>query len=93
MAGITLTGNWEIPDANTTGTIQNTDTGYLSANAGSAVVEGALENMDDEQEWERSADDNSGYFTLMNPNSGKFLTGHKSPNMLTIEGSGLFFFM
>ena len=91
--GITLTGNWKLPMVGTTGTIQNKDTGnkgYLSTNgnieAGSSVEEVEFVSNDVGQQWERSVDDNSGYFTLKNPKSGKFLNGHNPPNMLTIEG-------
>merc|ERR1712156_792852 len=52
--------------------------GYLSTNgkieAGSSVEEVALVANDDGQVWERSANDDSGYFTLKNPKSAKFLT-------------------
>ena len=39
------------------------------------------------QNWERSPDDVSGYFTLRNPETGKFLTGesNSTPNYLAIE--------
>ena len=90
-----LTGNWELPTIGTPGTIQNTDSGnngYLSTNGnietGSAVEEEALVANDDGQVWERSADDDFGYFTLKNLKSGKFLNGCTGKNMLTIEGTG-----
>ena len=74
----------------TPGTIQNTvmgENGYLSVNdntdAGSVVVEEALDSSDVGQIWERSANDASGFFTLKNPNSGLFLT-MKTANTLTI---------
>ena len=86
-----LTGNWQIPSVGTPGAIQNTATangmGYLSTNgktaAGSVVVEEAEDTNDDDQKWERSANDNSGFFNLKNPNSGLFLT-MKTANTLTI---------
>ena len=53
--------------------------------AGSAVVEEALDATDAGQKWERSADDSSGYFTLKNPNSGKFLSAANA-DTLTIQG-------
>ena len=69
--------------------------GYLSTNgktdAGSVVVEEAVDTNDDDQKWERSSDDGSGYFTLKNPTSGLFLTGHNPPKNLTIEGTASFF--
>ena len=90
-AGITLTGNWQIPNSGSTGNIQNTATGangYLSVNAktaaGSTVVEEALDTNDVGQQWERSANDDSGFFYLKNPNSGLFLTKKKTANTLTI---------
>ena len=95
-AGVTLTGNWQLPGVGATGTIQNTatgDNGYLSVNAntaaGSEVVEEALDATDAGQQWERSAEDVSGYFTLKNPTSDKFLTAattNNPPNTFTIEG-------
>ena len=89
--GTTLTGNkccWQIPSVGTPGTIQNTATGgYLSVNAntdaGSVVVEEALDSSDLGQQWERSIDYPFGFFTLQNPNSGLFLT-MKTANKLTI---------
>ena len=91
QAGITLTGNWVIPTVvGTPGTIQNTVTGasgYLSVNyntdAGSVVVEEALDSSDLGQQWERSINNAFGFFTLQNPNSGLFLT-MKTANKLTI---------
>ena len=52
LAGINMTGNWVLPEVDTPGTIQNTDTGdngYLSTNGiiGSAVDEVALVGKDD----------------------------------------------
>ena len=98
--GVTLTGNWELPSIGTNGTIRNTDSGdngYLSTNgnieAGSAVEEVDFDVNDGGQQWERSADDDSGYFTLKNPESKKFLYGHNTPNMLTIEGTTSFLFV
>ena len=95
LAGITLTGNWELPAPGTTGTIQNTDTGmYLSVNDntddGSEVVEEALDDADVGQQWERSANDDSGFFTLKNIKSGKFLNVYNTTNILTIEGTASF---
>ena len=49
-----------------------------------------LVTPDDGQVWERSTDDDSGYFTLKNIKSGKFLngcSGQNPPNRLTIEGT------
>ena len=101
-AGITLTGRWALPTAGTTGTIRNKDSdtnnGYLDTYGniadGSAVFEEALHVMfdgstDDGQLWERSASDSSGYFTLMNPKSGKLLTGDNTTIVLRIEGNAL----
>ena len=97
-AGITLPGRWALPSAGTTGTIQNQDSGalngYLDTNGttadGSAVFEEALHGaIEDGQLWERSADDSSGYFTLMNPKSGKLLTGDNTTIVLRIEGNAI----
>ena len=95
-AGVNLTGNWVLPAVGTPGTIQNKDSeanGYLSTNgntaAGSTVVEEALDASDDGQKWIRSSVDGSGYFTLMNTNSKKYLTAspaNNHRNTLTIEG-------
>ena len=69
--------------------------GYLSTNGsiakGSAVEEVAFVANDDGQQWERSAVDDSGYFTLMNPISGKFLAKNNIATHLTIEGNVSFF--
>ena len=51
--------------------------------AGSVVVEEAVDTNDDDQKWERSASDDSGFFNLKNPNSGLFLV-MKTANTLTI---------
>ena len=89
--GITLNGTWYIPDTGETETIKNNATGkYLSTDdyneAGSAVVEVSFDPNDDGGKWERSANDDSGYFTLKNPKSGRFLYA-QTPDRLTIEGT------
>ena len=79
--GVPLTGNWIIPSVGTAGPIINVTNAnnivYLSTNgktaAGSVVVEEAVDTNDDDQKWERSASDDSGFFNLKNPNSGLFL--------------------
>ena len=99
-AGITLTGRWAWDGTN--GTIRNKDSGinkgyldtYGNTADGSAVFEEALHVMfdgstDDGQLWERSDEDSSGYFTLMNPKSGKLLTGDNTTIVLRIEGNAL----
>ena len=99
-AGNTLIGRWVLPTAGTTGTIQNkgsgANNGYLDTYGntadGSAVFEAALHVMsdganDDGQLWGRSDEDSSGYFTLMNPKSGKLLTGDNTTIVLRIEGN------
>ena len=93
MAGITLTSNWKIPHTGAKGTIQNTDAGvngYLSVNdytlSGSSVMEEAFDAYHDGQRWQRSVDDELGYFTLKNLKSQSYLTANNSPNTLTIEG-------
>ena len=93
-----MTGNWSLPNVGTQGTIQNTvtgDNGYLMIQGdGFAVEEGALDVNNSGQQWERSTGDDSGYFTLKNPKSGKFLSGHKplnnQANILTIEGTTIY---
>ena len=61
--------------------------GYLSTNgktaAGFVVVEEALDTNDDDQKWERSANDDSGFFNLRHPKSGLFLS-MKTANKLII---------
>ena len=90
QAGITLNGIWQLPEANSIGTIQNKASGanaYLSTN-GSLVEEVALDADDKGQKWERSDEDESGYFTLMNPDSEKILsTGDNPQNTLIIRGN------
>ena len=85
-----MSGRWRIPDAGKTTTIQNIHTNkFLTVN--SETAGSAVESMDAtgvEQEWERSPTDSSGYFTLKNPYSGRFLTATHPNNSLTIEGRG-----
>ena len=89
--GVPLTGNWIIPSVGTAGPIINVTNAnnivYLSTNGktapGSVVVEEAVDTEDDDQKWERSASDDSGFFNLKNPNSGLFLT-MKTENTFTI---------
>ena len=98
-AGITLIGRWALPTAGKPGIIRNKDSnGYLDTYGntadGSAVFEEALHVMfdgstDDGQIWERSDEDSSGYFTLMNPKSGKLLTGDNTTIVLRIEGNAI----
>ena len=67
--------NWKIPDSGTTGTIQNLDTSmFLAAPANWAPDNTAVTEDSTGQQWERSADDESGYFTLKNVDTGKYLT-------------------
>ena len=102
MAGNIKEYGWVLPTAGTTGTIQNkgsgANNGYLDTYGntadGSAVFEAALHVMsdganDDGQLWGRSDEDSSGYFTLMNPKSGKLLTGDNTTIVLRIEGNAL----
>ena len=56
---------------------------YDIQDAVSEVVEKPLNSIDVGQRWERSANDDSGFFTLRNPNSGLFLT-KRTANTLTI---------
>ena len=97
---LTLTGDWVLPFEDYSGTIQNSNTGvegYLTTNGntatGSAVLEGAYDDTyyDTTYYWKRSLEV-SGYFTLMNKHSRKFLTGQSSstPNSLTIEGNDFY---
>ena len=93
QAGVALNGKWQLPDGGKTGTVANTNSAkYLSVNyatdPGSEVVEEALDTDDPGQQWQRSAEDSSGYFTLKNTKSGKFLTA-VSADKLTIESMGL----
>ena len=93
QAGITLNTHWKIPGTSEKGTIQNTDAGvygYLSVNAlasGSSVMEETFDASNDGQRWERSVDDELGYFTLKNLKSQKYLTANNPQNTLTIEGT------
>ena len=102
LAGWQLKGNWALPSFGTPGTIQNTnkgEKGYLSTRgktyAGAEVKEVKLIKHDNAgRQWERSADDAKGYFTLTNPNSGKILAAIDplSKDTLTIEGKMLCLF-
>ena len=93
QAGFTLDGNWKLPEANEVGTIENADDttkGFGVENdgmdAGTKVdVDENLNDNDIGQQWERSVNDNSGYFTLRSPHSGYLFTAF-TPKKLTIEG-------
>ena len=89
-----MNGYWSLPIVGIPGTIQDTDypiEAYLSTcgkiEAGSKVEMVALDANDAGQQWERSADDDLGYFTLKNPMSGKYLHGMKGYMKFTIEGN------
>ena len=92
-AGVTLTGNWKIAlSKDSLYTISSTDKGgrYLSVKANKEASTGYIvflsqpkEDVGPDQRWEKSADDDSGFFTLKNPNSGLFLT-MKTANTLPL---------
>ena len=93
----TLTGNWQIPSVGTPGPITTANgMAYLRTNnapaVGSVVEEedvsyrymGNSLYYDDDQKWERSANDDSGFFNLKHPNSGLFLTMNPDHHTLTL---------
>ena len=90
-AGITLPGSWQLPATGKINSIKNNDTNmYLAVNAVTVVEENFNAN-NVRQQWKRSADDGSGYFTLTNPKTGKFLTAKnwfppQVPHFFTVEG-------
>ena len=103
-AGFVLDGNWELPDQNTTGMITNVDnfTFVLGIEnddiaSGTLVLTEPLVMNDTGQQWEIGLDNTengTGYFTIKNPISEKFLTAITAENgimMLTIEGMFLRF--
>ena len=89
QAGVNLIGKWKIED----GKIINADNsakGFGVLDDGKATgtkvtVDETLANDDPGQQWKKSSLDDSGYFTLMNINSGKFLSA-VSTNNITIQG-------
>ena len=89
QAGVNLIGKWKIED----GKIINADNsakGFGILDDGKATgtkvtVDETLANDDPGQQWKKSSLDDSGYFTLMNINSGKFLSA-VSRNNITIQG-------
>ena len=89
QAGVNLIGKWKIED----GKIINADNsakGFGVLDDGKATgtkvtVDETLTNDDPGQQWKKSSLDDSGYFTLMNINSGKFLSA-VSTNNITIQG-------
>ena len=88
-AGVSLGGNWTLLPNGTKYTIQNNGEKQLSVknsytDSGSEVVMEALDNNAAGQKWEKS-NISSGYFTLKDPKSGKFLTA-ASADTITIEG-------
>ena len=105
-AGVALkTANgYKIPPAGETGTIQTTGSWreqFLTVNnttSGSADFQDVFDDSDNRQQWERSADDNEGYFTLTSSISGKLLTAipeNNRPgmgNILLVEGIYSLFF-
>ena len=98
-AGFVLDGYWELPDQNTTGVITNVDnfTFVLGVEnddsaSGTLVITEPLVMNDTGQQWEIGVDNTengTGYFTIKNPYSEKFLTAITAENgimILTIEG-------
>ena len=85
-----MTERWIIPPAGDIGVIKNVDTNKYLTVSGSAVIEEDLDTLEPgRQQWERSTSDfftsSGGYFTLRNPQSGKYLTA--SNQTFTIEGA------
>ena len=92
-AGDTMRGVWEVPDADTTGSVRNTETlddkGYLrlskskSKNMFFDNIEAGSEVVEggfianDDRQQWVRSDDGDGFFTLMNSKTGLFLTGDK----------------
>ena len=83
------TDSWSLPSeegtkGNITNCNKNTVLGVISNDTeqGTAVIEDILVPNDLRQIWIRGK--SRPYFTLLHPNSGKYLTA--SPNCLTIEG-------
>ena len=75
--GTQQSGSWKLPPVGTLGTIQNTengDDGYLYIGPNNDILEWRLDTNIDGQQWERSADDESGYFTLTSKSGGKYIT-------------------
>ena len=89
-AGIALTGKWKIEGRNIINAI-NTTKGFgvvddAKAARSKVSVDETLSENDDGQQWEKSAVDSSGYFTLKNPNSGKFLSAITADKII-IQGT------
>ena len=76
LNGVILPGEWTIPDI---GYIEKSDesvdnkVNYLSLNKHGSVCEDSSDNKTQRQQWEKSVVD-TGYFTLKNLMSRKFLT-------------------
>ena len=85
-----MAGTWDLPASGQTGYIKQIATilvlGVMNdGNVAGTKVTLEISTNRPGQQWERSADCQYGYFTLRNPNSGKFLTG-RSALTLKIEG-------
>ena len=90
-AGITLTGKWKIEGRNIINA-ENVTKGFGVVNDAKAArskvsVDETLSDPDDPgQQWEKSTVDSLGYFTLKNPNSGKFLSAITAEKII-IQGT------
>ena len=88
QAGVSLTGKWNLEGGNITN-IHDTTKGFGVLNDGTAAgsevdINENLTANDKGQQWIRSPVD-SVYFTLMNPNSEKFLSA-VTADKISIEG-------
>ena len=85
--GTQQSGNWELPAVGTPGTIQNKDNGndgYLYIGPYNDILESKFDTNVDGELWERSADDESGYFTLTSK-SGEYLAKKPIPYRLLVQ--------
>ena len=102
--GVTSALSYKIPPAGETGTIQATSRWgeqfltVLNTTSGYTDFEDVLDDMDDRHQWERSANDDEGFFTLTSSISGKLLTAipennrKLSGNTVIVEGMNALFF-
>ena len=84
IGGVYLTGDWQLPTVDSI--IRNTDGYCLSAND-KTDVHVVLENNDPGRchEWEITATDSIGFFSIKSLSYGKFLYARDSNNLL-LEG-------
>ena len=94
MAGVKLEGKWELPSEGSTGNVKHADDNSIGLSvSGTEVSLETLVQNDVGQQWEIGVDEGSGYFTIMNPASGKFFAATNTDQLkMIIQGKYAFLF-